>query len=279
MENRAHLEEQAMAKSLADRTAVITGGGNGIGREIAIEFAVQGAHVVSVDLDQTGNDQTASLIHAGGGACDPIQADVSVEDDVKQAFRLAGKADILVNNAAAWSGDGFLHEVTVEDWDRILAVSLKSVFLCSREALRYMIAHRAGVIINISSINALTGIHMAAYTAAKGGVLSLTRLLAQQYGDYGIRINTICPGTIMTESARLLHARSPGLEAELRSLYPASRFGTPADVAKCALFLATNDANFINGSTIVVDGGATAVHRLPSAVADIASIGVPGDSD
>lgn len=249
---------------LSGKTALITGAGNGIGREIARRFAAEGARVVSLDTDATGNARTAALIRDAGGRCDTVEGDVSVAADVERAFRTAVPVDILVNNAAIWSGDGLLHEVAEADWDRILAVCLKGIYLCSREALRGMIERRNGVILHISSVNALAGLHLAAYTAAKGGILSLTRLMALQYAPFGIRVNAICPGTIMTESSRQYYGQHPEQEAELRALYPARKFGAPDDVAECALFLASQQAAFINGAVLVVDGGLTAGYQIPS---------------
>ena len=231
-----------MQPSLAGKTALVTGGANGIGREICVRFAEEGARVVSLDID-------------GADA-----ADVSNAADVARAFERAGDVDILVNNAATWQGDGILDEVSERDWDRIVAVCLKGVYLCSREAVRRMKPRRSGAIVNISSVNALTGIHLAAYTAAKGGVVSLTRLMAQQYGGFGIRVNAICPGTILTASTREYLEKNPEKADALRKLYPAGSFGAPADVAAAALYLAT--ASFVNGSVLVLDGGLTAVHKI-----------------
>jgi len=253
-----------MGERLAGRTTIITGAGNGIGREMAIRFAAEGALIVSIDIDETGNERTASLIQEQGGRCDAVPGDVSTAADVARAFRVAGRVDILVNNAMAIPGDGFLHQVTEAAWDRILDVCLKGMFLCCREALPAMMERRSGVILNICSVNALTGIHLAAYTAAKGGMLSLTRLLAAQYGKLGIRVNAICPGTIVTESTRQYHEKESEMEAELRALYPAGQFGTPADIAECALYLCSDQAGFVNGSVFVVDGGLSAGHLLPS---------------
>jgi 3-oxoacyl-[acyl-carrier protein] reductase len=131
-----------------------------------------------------------------------------------------------------------------------------------------MMARRQGVVINISSVNALAGIHLAAYSAAKGGVLSLTRVMAMQYASYGIRTNAICPGTIMTESSRRYYDEHHTSEAELLSLYPGGSFGTPEDVAHCALYLASDESRFMNGSIVVLDGGMSAVQRIPSMLAE-----------
>lgn len=256
-----------MQQRLPGKTALITGAGNGIGRAIAQRFATEGARVVSLDTDAAGNDETASLIRDAGGICEPVHGDVSNAGDVERAFLVAGAVDVLVNNAAFWSGDGLLHQVSERDWDRVLAVCLNGVFLCTREALPGMMERHAGTIVTISSVNALTGMDLAAYTVAKGGIVSLTRLLAHQYGHYGIRFNTICPGTILSESSKQYYDQHPDVAAELRAFYPAGEFGTPADIAAAALFLASDEAGFMNGSVLVVDGGMSAVHRLPSLIA------------
>jgi 3-oxoacyl-[acyl-carrier protein] reductase len=237
---------------LQGKTAMVTGGAAGIGREIVQRFAREGARVISVDWNEADNDET----------CYAITADVSSPADVQRAFEIAGPVDILVNNAAFSQGDGFLLDIFEEVWDRTLAVCLKSVFLCSKAALRGMVERRAGVIINISSVNALTGIHLAAYTAAKGGIISLTRVLAAQYGGLGVRINTICPGTILSESSRVYYDAHPEIASGLASLYPARKFGTTSDIASAALFLASDEATFINGTVLTVDGGLSAVHQI-----------------
>ena len=166
-----------MLNRFAGKTVFITGGGNGIGREIAVQFAAHGAHVVSMDVDEANNAKTAAVIHSDGGDCTPIRGDVAIAADVENAFNATDNVDILVNNAAVWARDGFLHQVAESDWDRgFVGQSLKGVFLCCRAALNRMMNGQGGVIINISSVNALSGIHLAAYTAAKGGIVSLTRL-------------------------------------------------------------------------------------------------------
>ena len=136
-----------------------------------------------------------------------------------------------MNNAAFSKGDGFLLEITEEALDRTLGVCLKGVLLCSQAALRSMTRNRRGCIINISSVNAMTGIHLAAYTAAKGGVISLTRALAAQYGGFGIRVNTISPGTILSESSRMHYEMNPEVNADLLALYRNGRFGSTQDIA------------------------------------------------
>lgn len=249
---------------LAKKTAFITGSGNGIGREIALIFSLNGARIISMDIDGDANQETARMVRERGGECECVEGDTSVAADVEHAFGTAGDVDILVNNAAAWSGDGWLHEVSEADWDRVVAVCLKGVYLCTRAALKSMMARKAGSIVNISSVNAITGIHLAAYIAAKGGINSLTRLLALQYAPYGIRVNAICPGTIVTESTRRHYDQHPEDEAELHSLYPGKCFGKPADIAQCALYIASDQAKFMNGSIVVVDGALSSTRQIPS---------------
>ncbi|MGI8989930.1 MAG: SDR family NAD(P)-dependent oxidoreductase [Bryobacteraceae bacterium] len=245
--------------SLQGKTALVTGGGAGIGQQIVWRLAAEGARVISVDWDAAANEETAT-----GGLCVAVTGDVSKADDVRRAFDLAGPVDILVNNAASVHGDGFLHELPEGNWDKVVAICLKSVFLCSKAVLPSMMERRSGAIINISSVNGLVGIHFAAYSAAKGGIISLTRLLAAHYGGFGVRANTICPGTILSENSRLHYEERPELAADLLALYPGRKFGCPDDIASAVLFLASDQAAFLNGATIPVDGGLTAVRQLPT---------------
>ena len=251
---------------LQGRRALITGTGTGIGREIAKLFTHEGAHVIGLDWDEKSNQETAALLNNSAGSYTAITADVSKASEVAKAFASAGPLDILINNAASATGDGPITEISEESWDQVLAVCLKSVFLCTREALKSMLPRRAGAIVSLSSVNALTGINLSAYTAAKGGILSLTRLLAAHYGGYGIRANAICPGTILSETSDAYYNEHPDRQAELSALYPAGKFGTVRDVATAALFLASDESSFMNGSTLTIDGGLTAVHRLSVAI-------------
>lgn len=250
--------------TLKGKKALVTGTATGIGREIALRFAASGAEIVAVDWDDKNNQNTLAHIQSEGGTGQAFTADVSAEADVMRVFAAIGDIDVLVNNAASVQGDGFLKELSGENWDRVLAICLKSVFLCTREALKKMVPRKSGSIVNLSSANALMGINLAAYTAAKGGILSLTRLTAAHYARYGIRANVICPGTISSESSELFYQENPELGSQLRSLYPGGKFGRMQDVAACALFLASDDAAFINGAVIPVDGALTASHRIPN---------------
>ncbi len=246
---------------LDGKNVLITGTAQGIGRAIAIRFTRAGARVAGLDTDVKLNAETAAL---AGERFTGVEGDVASAADVAACVERCGPVDILVNNAATVAGDGLLHEVTEQAWDRVSSVCLKSIFLCTKAVLPSMMGRRGGVIISLSSINAPTGVHLAAYTAAKGGVLSLTRLLAQQYGGYGIRANAICPGTILTETSRVAYEGAPKLRDELLAMYPAGEFGIPEDIADCALWLAGDHSRFVNGASIVVDGAMSAIHRLPS---------------
>jgi len=203
---------------LSGKTAVVTGGSAGIGQEIVRRLASEGARVISMDWAEPSKELS--------GVCESVHGDVSSAADVKRVFDAAGPVDILVNNAAFSKGDGFLLDLSEEIWDRTLSVCLKSVFLCSQAALSTMVERRSGAIVNISSVNALTGIHLAAYTAAKGGIISLTRVLAAQYGRHGVRINTICPGTILSESSRIHYDAHPEITLEGVLTQPPPRIGT-----------------------------------------------------
>jgi 3-oxoacyl-[acyl-carrier protein] reductase len=258
---------------LRGRRALITGTATGIGREIAGLFAREGADVLGLDWDDAGNVETASIINNTGGAFQPIRCDVSNALDVGAAFKTAGEVDILVNNAASAKGDGPLTEVSEDTWDRVLDICLKSMYLCTREALHSMLRKRSGAIVSLSSVNALSGINLSAYTAAKGGMLSLTRLIAAHYGPYGIRANAICPGTILSETSDAYYNQHPEIKAELTALYPAGKFGTVGDVAAAALYLACDDSAFINGTTLTVDGGLSAVHRVSVATPKLKTSG------
>lgn len=247
---------------LQERRAVITGAAAGIGRAIALRFAKAGAELVLLDIDAEQNERTAKLVVANGSRCTAIPCNVGSEQEVVAAFERAGPVDVLVNNAGSAVGDARIPELSGDRWDMVQAVCLKSVFLCTREALVWMRRQGRGAIVNISSVNALAGINLAAYSAAKGGVLAFTRLTAAQHALEGIRANAICPGTILSESSSRYYEQNPRLEQELRSMYPDRSFGTVEDVAECALFLASDASRFINGVELPVDGGLLATRAL-----------------
>jgi 3-oxoacyl-[acyl-carrier protein] reductase len=246
---------------LADKIAIITGSGSGIGRATALLFAREGAGVVVSDINDTGGYETVRRIEEAPGRAIYLHADISSASEidalVHRTLDTFGRIDILVNNAGIAEGDNIL-DIDELTWDRNLDIVLKGVFLCTKAVLPTMIARRSGSIINISSVNGLTGIGAAAYSAAKSGILSLTKTTAVRHGKDGIRVNAICPGTIRTEIWEPILARHPDIFDRLAALYPLRRVGRPEDIAYAALFLASDESSFATGSVFVIDGGLTA---------------------
>jgi glucose 1-dehydrogenase len=245
---------------------VVTGSASGIGRAIAIRFAAEGASMVVSDVRQyprEGGEPTETVIADAGGRCVAVDADVSRSGDVDRLVRAAverfGRLDVMVNNAAiAGPASKSLLETTEEDWDAIMAVNLRGVFLCCKRAIAQMIEQEPigevrGRVINISSQHGMVGSPGAvAYSTSKGGVVNLTRQLAVDYGRDGILVNAVAPGKIMTGSPE---QADPERTAYAEARTPFSRLGVPADVAGAATFLASDDALYISGSNLLVDGG------------------------
>lgn len=250
---------------MAGKVAIVSGGGGaGIGRTIAERYAREGAAVVVGDVNEKGAEDVASGIETGGGRAVALREDASVAADVQRLVRTAvdtfGKLTTIVNVAAA-SAVKPLHEVSEEEWDRTIDVALKSCFLTAKFGLPELM--RAGPeagpsIVSISSANGvITNPNFGAYSSAKAGILGLTRSLALDYGPYGIRANAICPGLILNDRTR---PRTQADEAEWQGnvdCYPLGRIGTPEDIANAALFLASDEASWVTGITMMVDGGLT----------------------
>jgi NAD(P)-dependent dehydrogenase (short-subunit alcohol dehydrogenase family) len=242
----------------SDRSVLVTGSGSGIGRVIANRFAAEGAAVVVVDIVAEKAEEVAREIADAGGNATAVHADVSVAGDVA-AMRAAAEAafdrvDVLVNNAAIDGGDDLL-AIDEAMWDRDLAVCLKSVFLCSKEMLPGMIERGRGVIVNIASVNGLAYFANEGYSAAKAGMISLTRSIAVRYGRHGIRCVAIAPGTIRTPIWQEKLDKAPEVFERLTRWYPLRRVGEPEDVASTAVFLASDEASWITGTVVTVDGG------------------------
>jgi len=259
---------------LNNQVAIVTGGGSGIGRAIAELFAQEGAHVVIADWSEPDAQETAQRISAVGGKALVIETDVSkkeaVDAMISQTLEICGRADILVNNAAVAEGEEVL-EIGEETWDSDLRVVLKGVFLCSKAVMPAMIEQRRGTIVNIASVNALAAFGHAAYSAGKAGVVNLTRNMAVKYGQFNVRVNAICPATIRTPSWQSRLAADPQVFQRLATWYPLGRVGEPEDVAKATLFLASDDAAWITGTTLIVDGGLLAgSHRMAQELATLA---------
>jgi NAD(P)-dependent dehydrogenase (short-subunit alcohol dehydrogenase family) len=255
-----------MAKRLASKIAIITGAAGGIGSQMAEMFAGEGASVVLADIaDETGL-RLAKQIEDGGGKASYIHADVTSPAEVSalmaRTVSLYGGLDVLVNNAINVSGDTSITEVSDDVFDKTIAVCLKGPFLCTREAIPYMKKRQSSSIVSISSVNALFGFGETAYTAAKGGLISMMRLVAAEYGEWNIRSNVICPGTIETPTSMNHWKKYPAGYARLLEMYPLGRIGQPAEVAQYALFLASEESAFVNGSVCVIDGGLLAGRKF-----------------
>ena len=251
---------------LKDRVAIITGAASGVGRAAAYKFAHHGAKILVADVDKNGGQETVNTIESNGADALFVATDVSDASSVQAMTDAAlsrwGTIDILYNNAAATelcnTKDRSVHELEEWIWDKMLAVCLKSVFLCSKAVLPTMIEKRKGVIINTTSVDAIVAEPgYDSYTAAKGGIISLTRSMAAQYGQYGIRVNVISPGYIITECQKPWYDNDPEARAAADAMH-LTRIGQPDDVANMAAYLASDMAEFITGAVIPVDGGFTA---------------------
>ena len=254
-----------LTQRLKDRVAIITGGASGIGLATARRFAAEGAIVVIADLDPTSGEAAASEV---GGLF--VKVDVTDEAQVNNLFDTAvatyGSLDIAFNNAGiSPPEDDSIETTELPAWDRVQDVNLKSVYLCSRAALRHMVPQGRGSIINTASFVALVGsaTSQISYTASKGGVLAMTRELGVQFARQGIRVNALCPGPVNTPLLQELFAKDPE-RAQRRLVHvPIGRFAEPAEMAAAVAFLASDDASFITATAFVVDGGITNAYVTP----------------
>jgi meso-butanediol dehydrogenase / (S,S)-butanediol dehydrogenase / diacetyl reductase len=246
-----------------DKVVLITGAGRGIGRATALRLASEGAAIAVLDRDgAAASEATAALREAGASAL-ALSADITdraaAEGAIEQALKAFERIDVLVNNAAR-ALKGNLAQTTPEDWEQELAGTLTGAFLVTRLVLPDMALRGRGAIVNVGSVNGLLALGNPAYSAAKAGLLNFTKALAVEYGPRGIRANMVSPGTIRTESPswqkRL--ARDPAVFEKLARWYPVGRVGRPEDIAAAIAFLAADEAAFVNGANLVVDGGLTA---------------------
>ncbi len=243
---------------LEGKVALITGGARGIGKEIAFLFLKEGAKVAIFDINDEDLKITEDEAKSKGYELLSLKADVTNVEDIKKGIDIIldryKKIDILVNNAGITCDKVFLR-MTESDWDKVLNVNLKAAFLVSREVLKSMIKQKYGKIINISSIIGLVGNPgQANYSASKAGLLGLTKTLAKEFASRNIMVNAICPGFIQTQMTEKLPQE---VKEKMFSQIPLKRFGTPQDIAKACLFLASSDSDYITGQEIIVDGGLT----------------------
>ena len=250
---------------LAGKTAIITGGGSGFGRATAVRFGAEGANVVIADLDEGGGLETARLVAATGSDADVVVGDISMSPGAEQAVARArerfGGVDILVNNAGISQSDQRDTWNTTEDtWDRVIQTNLKSVYVCSRAAIPSIIEAGGGAIVNVASIAASVCVGGSAYSATKGAILSYTRHVGAELARHGVRVNAVSPGYMRTPMST---GERHGLTAEEQEeriagfgrLVPMRRAGSVDDIANAILFLASDEAAYITGQELVVDGG------------------------
>jgi NAD(P)-dependent dehydrogenase (short-subunit alcohol dehydrogenase family) len=250
-----------MAGRLEGKVCVITGTASGIGAESARLFAAEGAKVVGIDLSTEAEGAMT------------IEADVSDEGQVVEAFRRIdgemGRIDVLMNNAGINpTSDGSVLETDLEAWQRVQDVNLRSVFLCCKHGIPHLLDAGGGSVINVASFVATMGaaVSQISYTASKGAILSLSRELGVEFAARGVRVNALCPGPVNTPLLKELFAKDPDRAAKRLVHIPMARFGEPDEIAKAALFLASDDASFVTASTFLVDGGLSAAYLTPSQV-------------
>jgi NAD(P)-dependent dehydrogenase (short-subunit alcohol dehydrogenase family) len=251
-----------MAGRLAGKVCVISGTASGIGAESARLFTEEGATVVGIDLDAEGAQGALT-----------IAADVSDEDQVREAMTEArercGRIDVLMNNAGINpADDGSVTETSLASWQRVQDVNLRSVFLCCKHGIPHLVEGGGGSVVNVASFVATVGaaVSQISYTASKGAVLSLSRELGVEFADRGIRVNALCPGPVNTPLLKELFAKDPERAAKRLVHIPMGRFGEPEEIAKAALFLASDDSSFVTATTFLVDGGLSAAYLTPSQV-------------
>ena len=242
---------------LKGKTVIVTGGAGGIGRAGVELFAAEGAHVIIADINENEGKATASAV---GGVF--VQCDVSKSEDVRKVIAAAnGKLDVLYNNAGVfWNGrDGRITDIDEGVWEKVIAVNLRSVFLFCKYAIPLLMKN-GGSVINTASSAGMIGIpDCDAYTATKGAIVQLTKSMAAEYGRYKVRVNCIAPAAIMTPMMRQSNPENSTFDEErfLKLRTPLRRYGTPEEIAKVALFLASDESSYLNGAIIVADGGIT----------------------
>ncbi|WP_347549958.1 glucose 1-dehydrogenase [Pseudalkalibacillus hwajinpoensis] len=244
---------------LTDKVAIVTGGGGGIGRATSLRFASEGANVVVSDIHEESGKETVKQIHEQGGDAIFVRTDTSLEGEMKalveECQKQYGGLDILFNNAGVSNEEVKLADLSVDEWDRVVSINLKGVFLGMKYAIPEMEKRSGGAIVNTSSLLGFKGKkYMAAYNASKGGVITLTKNAALDYGSKNIRVNAVCPGVIDTNIV------TPWKEDErkwpiISKANALKRVGQPEEIANAVLFLVSDEASYVTGTSLLVDGG------------------------
>jgi NAD(P)-dependent dehydrogenase (short-subunit alcohol dehydrogenase family) len=250
---------------LTEKTALVTGGGSGIGRATALALAREGAHVVVSDIAIDGLNTTLAMIDHAGGDAIGVTGDVSigshVEEMVQATIDRFGRIDCAFNNAGIAGRAGTLTiDLTEDDWDQVIRVNLKGVWLCMKYQIPHMLEQGGGAIVNTSSIAGLVGLTgSSAYTASKHGVVGLTKTAALEFADRGLRINAVCPGVVQTPLVERIITDIPEREELYLSSMPVGRLGDPTEVAEAVVWLCSDAASLVTGHAFPVDGGYVAV--------------------
>lgn len=252
-----------MTGKMEGKVALVTGGSSGIGRATALAFAREGAKVVIADVAVERCYDTATEIRNGGGEVHCVEADVSKADQVKalidEIVETYGQLDYAFNNAGIEGEQAPTADSTEENWDRVININLKGAWLSMKYEIPQMLKQGGGAIVNMSSVAGLVGFpDIPAYVASKHGVLGLTKTAALEYARQGIRVNAVCPGVIRTEMIERFTGGDPQAEEQLAASEPVGRMGTPEEVAEAVVWLCSDDASFVTGHPLVIDGGMVA---------------------
>ncbi|MDI1303169.1 MAG: glucose 1-dehydrogenase [bacterium] len=246
-----------------DAVALVTGAATGIGLETALAFARAGCQVVLADRDDVRGPQAVERIRKLGGQAVFIRTDIGNADDVialhqhiKDTF---GRLDAACNNAGIEGEQGATADCSLENFDRVIAINLRGLFVCLQEQIKLMLPRKRGAIVNMASVAGLVGFAgLPAYCASKGGVVQLTRGCALEYAEAGIRVNAVCPGAIKTEMIDRITQKDPATEKQFAAMHPMNRMGTPQEIADTVVWLCSSQASFITGQALAVDGGMVA---------------------
>lgn len=252
-----------MAELMQDKVALVTGASSGIGRATALVFAREGAKVVVADLNVVGGQETVQLVKAAGGEAVFVETDVaqaaSVEAMVQTSLDTYGRLDCAHNNAGVEGVLSRTAEQTEQDWEPVIRINLKGVWLCMKYELPHMVQQGSGAIVNTASGAGLIGVkRMAAYVASKHGVIGLTKTAALEYAKSGVRVNAVCPGVIQTAMVERVSGRRPDVLEKMIAAEPIGRSGQPEEIAESVVWLCSDAASFVTGHAMAVDGGAVA---------------------
>ncbi len=251
-----------MKKMLEDKVALVTGGGSGIGRSTALAFSEEGAKVVVADVMVDGGEETVKLIKEAGGEAIFVKTDVSKAKEVEALIQKAvdeyGRLDCAFNNAGIEGAVTNLQDLSEEDWDRVISINLKGVWLCMKYEIPQMLEQGSGAIVNTSSIAGLTGQGTIAYGASKHGVMGMTKVAALENAQTGIRVNAVCPAAVQTPMVENLMNADPNIKEYIENMQPMGRVGQPEEISQAVVWLCSDAASFITGHGLPIDGGLVA---------------------